>query len=126
MALLRRTTQLVEEFTCGGHIQWVIDDDPDRTVPRGMNDLLVTEDHVFALSRYTVIHSTAQYAEWNVVDLEETLSGLDAPECLRTGWRVTLLILLQVEQQLHVLLGTGLSHGRVDLLLLVTLLDIAI
>jgi hypothetical protein len=89
---------LLEESTHLGDLVVVVHDDAERAVPRGMDDLLVDEHARLRLRRDDVLHGDASSEERGVVDFVETFPQLEGPECLHAGWRISILILLEMEQ----------------------------
>jgi hypothetical protein len=63
-----------------------------------MDDLFVDKHARLWLRRDDVLHGNARNEERDIVDLVETVPHLDGPECLHTGWRISILILLKMKQ----------------------------
>ncbi|OJH39399.1 hypothetical protein BON30_17985 [Cystobacter ferrugineus] len=105
MALFRRAAQLLEGFTCLGNFVVIVYDDTERAVSRWVDDLLVEKLLSLRLRQDDVIHGNARSEEGNVVELVESLTYLDGPERFRTDGRVSILILLETEEDFDVLSG---------------------
>ncbi|WP_245767328.1 hypothetical protein [Stigmatella erecta] len=77
-----------------------------------MRNLLETEDILLRNCGNDVVHRDAKREEGNVVDFEEAITGLDGPERFCTHWRISIFVLLKLEQDFDAVLGHRLAHRR--------------